>query len=409
MKNTPPTRSNVIVLKQMLNLIPRGMINRHALETGVEAKVRTITVLSQLSAMLFAQLSHAIGLNDVCDWMRLKSGVLARFGVTPPSKNGLSNANKDRNSEFAQKLFWSVLAHLQHASPDFAAGRKGKGLLRRFKVRIHAVDSTVIQLVANCMDWAKHRRRKAAAKMHLRLDLHSFLPSFAIVDTAGEHDNKRAREVCATIQPGEIVVFDKAYVDYEHLSDLDTRGVWWVTRAKDNMKFRVVTKNHTKGHENIIKDQVIALQGQHKGMKLRRVEAKVEIDGELRVMVFITNNTDWSPRSVCDLYRRRWDIEVFFKQVKQSLKLGSFLGHSANAVKWQIYTALLVYVLLRFMAHLSDWGHSFTRLFAVTRSALWERIDLLALLKSYGTASGQFKVIGALNTAWLPGFAPAKV
>lgn len=407
MNNTTPTRANVVVLKQMLNLIPRGMINRHALESGVEAKARSFSVVSHLSAMLFAQLSHAMGLNDVCDWLRLKSGVLARFGVTPPSKNGLSHANKDRNAEFAEKLFWSVLGHLQHASPGFAAGRKGKGLLRRFKVRIHAVDSTVIQLVANCMDWAKHRRRKEAAKMHLRLDLHSFLPSFAIVDTAGQHDNKRAREVCATILSGEIVVFDKAYVDFDHLSDLDARGVWWVTRAKDNMQFRVV-KNHSTGHENIIKDQIIALQGKHKGMKLRRVEAWVEVDGEWRVMVFITNNTEWSPRSVCDLYRRRWDIEVFFKQVKQSLKLGSFLGHSANAVRWQVYTALLVYVLLRFMAYLSEWGHSFTRLFAVTRSALWERIDLLALLKSYGTASGRFRVIGALNTAWLPGFAPIR-
>jgi Transposase DDE domain/Domain of unknown function (DUF4372) len=407
MKNTPPTRSNVIVLKQILNLIPRGMINRHALETGVEAKARSFSVLSHLSAMLFAQLSHAIGLNDVCDWLRLKASVLARFGVTPPSKNGLSNANMDRNSDFAEKLFWSVLGHLQHASPDFAAGRKGKGLLRRFKVKIHAVDSTVIQLVANCMDWAKHRRRKAAAKMHLRLDLHSFLPSFAIVDTAKQHDNKRAREVCANIAAGEIVVFDKAYVDFEHLFDLDHRGVWWVTRAKDNMVFRVV-KNHTKGHENIIKDQIIELKGRHKGMRLRRVEARLEVDGKWRTMVFITNNLAWSPRSVCDLYRRRWDIEVFFKQVKQSLKLGSFLGHSANAVRWQIFTALLVYVLLRFMAHLSDWGHGFTRLFTVTRSALWERIDLLALLKSYGTASGRLKVLGALNTAWLPGFAPAR-
>lgn len=407
MNKTTPTRSNVIVLKQILNLIPRGMINRHALETGVAAKARTFSVLSHLSAMLFAQLSHAIGLNDVCDWLRLKSGVLARFGVTPPSKNGLSNANMDRSSDFAEKLFWSVLGHLQHASPDFAAGRKGKGLLRRFKVKIHAVDSTVIQLVANCMDWAKHRRRKAAAKMHLRLDLHSFLPSFAIVDTAKQHDNKRAREVCANIAPGEIVVFDKAYVDFEHLFDLDHRGVWWVTRAKDNMVFRVI-KNHTKGHENIIKDQIIELKGRHKGMRLRRVEARVEVDGKWRTMVFITNNLAWSPRSVCDLYRRRWDIEVFFKQVKQSLKLGSFLGHSANAVRWQIFTALLVYVLLRFMAHLSDWGHGFTRLFTVTRSALWERIDLLALLKSYGTASGRLKVLGALNTAWLPGFEPAR-
>lgn len=408
MNKKTPTRANVVVLKQMLNLIPRGMINRHALATGVEAKARSFTVVSHLSAMLFAQFSHAMGLNDVCDWLRLKSAVLARFGVTPPSKNGLSNANKMRDAEFAEKLFWSVLGHLQHASPNFAAGRRGKGLLRRFKVRIHAVDSTVIQLVANCMDWAKHRRRKAAAKMHLRLDLHSFLPSFAIVDTAGQHDNKRAREVCANIASGEIVVFDKAYVDFEHLLDLDMRGVWWVTRSKDNMKFRVVKKHHTKGHENVIKDQIVSLQGRHKGMKLRRIEAMVEVDGKWRVMVFITNNTQWSPRSVCDLYRRRWDIEVFFKQVKQSLKLGSFLGHSANAVRWQVYTALLVYVLLRFMAHLSSWGHSFTRLFAVTRSALWERIDLLALLKSYGTASGRFKVIGALNTAWLPGFTPAK-
>jgi hypothetical protein len=397
----------VVVLKQILNLIPRGLINRHASETGVEAMARSFSVMSHLSAMLFAQLSHAIGLNDVCDWLRLKAPCLSRFGVTPPSKNGLSHANKERNADFAEKLFWSVLGHLQHASPGFAAGRKGKGLLRRFKVKVHAVDSTVIQLVANCMDWAKHRRRKAAAKMHLRLDLHSFLPSFAIVDTAGQHDNKRAREVCATIAPGEIVVFDKAYVDFDHLFDLNQRGVWWVTRAKDNMKFRVV-KNQTKGHENIIKDQIIALQGRHKGMRLRRVEAWVEVDGAWRVMVFISNNTEWSPRSVCDLYRRRWDIEVFFKQVKQSLKLGSFLGHSANAVRWQVYTALLVYVLLRFMAHLSNWGHSFTRLFAVTRSALWERLDLLALLKSYGTASGRFKVIGALNTAWLPGFAPVK-
>jgi hypothetical protein len=191
-----------------------------------------------------------------------------------------------RNAEFAEKLFWSVLGHLQHASPDFAAGRKGKGLLRRFKVRTHAVDSTVIQLVANCMDWAKHRRRKAAAKMHLRLDLHSFLPSFAIV------------------------VFDKAYVDFDHLTDLDERGVWWVTRAKDNMKYRAM-KNHPTRGENILKDQTIALQGRHKGMKLRRVEARVEVDGAWRVMVFITNNMEWCPGSVCDLYRRRWDIEVF--------------------------------------------------------------------------------------------------
>lgn len=405
MIQTTPTRANVVVLKQILNLIPRNLISRHARETGVDAKARTFSVASHLAAMLFAQLSHAIGLNDLCDWLRLKAAALSRFGVTPPARNTLSHANKQRDAAFVEKLFWSTLGHLQHASPDFAAGRKGKGLLRRFKVKIHAVDSTTMQLVANCMDWAKHRRRKAAAKMHLRLDLHSYLPSFAIVGTAKDNDNKRAREVCAGIADGEIVVFDKAYVDFAHLSDLDARGAQWVTRAKDNMKWRAV-KHLTKGKQNIIKDQLIALTGaKHKGMRMRRVEARVEVDGEWRVMVFITNNLEWSPQSVCDLYRRRWDIEVFFKQVKQSLRLTGFLGHSANAVRWQVYAALLVYVLLRYLAHLSGWNHSFTRLFAVTRSALWERLDLLALLKSHGTAPGRMRVIGALDQAWLPGFA----
>lgn len=382
------------------------MINRIAKEIGVEGKSRTFTPGCHLAAMLFAQLSRAIGLNDVCDWLRLKAPVLARFGVSPPSRNGLSTANRERDALFAEKLFWDLFGHLQHGCPSFASGRKGKGLLWRFKVKIHAVDSTVMQLVANCMDWAKHRRRKAAAKMHLRLDLHSFLPTFAIVDTAGEHDNKRARELCAGVLSGEIVIFDKAYVDCSHLTELDERGVFWVTRAKDNMRYKAL-KNLATGHEHIIKDQRVSLQGKHKGMIMRRVEAWVEVDGEWRVMVFLTNNFDWSPQSVCDLYRRRWDIEVFFKQVKQSLKLGSFLGHSANAVKWQVYTALMVYVLLRYMAHLSERGHSFTRLFAVVRSNVWERIDLLALLKSYGTASGRFCVLGALDQAWLPGFSPS--
>lgn len=362
--------------------------------------------------MLFAQLSHAISLNDVCDWLRLKAAALGRLDITPPSRNALSHANKVRSADFIETLFWSVLAHLQNIQPGFATGKKGKGLLRRFKVRIHAVDSTVMELVANCLDWAKHRSRKAAAKMHLRLDLHSFLPSFAIVDTAAHHDNKRAREICAGICAGEIVVFDKAYVDYEHLWDLDQRGVWWVSRAKENMAYRV-EKNLSLGVKGILKDELIALTGpEHEGMMMRRVEAYVEIEGEERLMVFITNNLAWSPRTACDLYKRRWDIEAFFKQVKQTLRLSNFLGHNANAVRWQVYTALLVYVLLRFQAFLSDWAHSFTRLFAVVRSAVWERLNLLELLKSYGTASGRIRFVGALNQAWqqlwLPEMAPPK-
>lgn len=410
---TQPARHHITVLGQLLKLIPRGIIDTAARETGVAAKARSYSVLSHLGTMLFAQLAHALSLNDVCDWLRLKARAIASFGLTPPSRNNLSNSNKARDATFAALVFWRTLDHLQRCDRSFGKQRPGggRGPLHRFKVPVHAVDSTVMELVANCMSWAKHRRRKAAAKLHLRLGLNGFLPTFAIVDTAGEHDSSRAREVCAGLQDGEVVVFDKAYVDFEHLHDLDARGVQWVTRAKDNLCWRSLRNLPVKKGGKVVRDQIVKLTGakwkKFKGWTFRRVEAWVEVDGQERLMVFISNNTQWSPASVCDLYRARWDIEVFFKQVKQTLKLGDFLGHSANAIRWQVWTALLVYVLLRYAAHLSRWGQSFTRLFAVVRAAMWERLDLQELLRSYGTAGGRFTLLGASHAAWLPGFAPA--
>ena len=272
---------------------------------------------------------------------------------------------------------------------------------------IHVVDSTTIQLVARCLDWAKHRRRKAAAKCHVRLNLQTFLPQFALVATAGEHDNLRAREVCAGVRAGEIVIFDKAYLDFAHLADLAMREVFWVTRAKDNLQCRVVRKlqDGTCGH--LLRDDLVVLTGEVKAdypVALRRVTALVEVDGELREMVFLTNNVTWSAQTIADLYRCRWSIEVFFKELKQTLQLADFLGHNANAVRWQVWTALLVYLLLRFCACLSQWGHSFTRLFALVRSALWQKLDLTSLLEGYGTAGGGGHFLGTPQQAYLPNF-----
>jgi len=299
-----------------------------------------------------------------------------------------------------------VLGHLQTLQPAFARGNRGKGVARRFRRVIHVVDSTTIQLVASCMDWAKHRRRKAAAKCHLRLDLHSFLPRFAIIDTAKENDAKRSRELCAAIRPGEIVVFDKAYVDFAHLFDLLRRGVFWVSRAKDNMAYEVLKTLPVAGR--ILRDEIISLRNPTAFADypdvMRRITALVQIDGTEVEMVFLTNNMEWSPASVADLYRCRWSIEAFFKQIKQTLQLADFLGHSANAVRWQIWTALLVYVLLRFLAFVHGWHHSFTRLFTLVRSALWRRWDLPSLLKSYGTASGAFRFIPTPQQPWFNGF-----
>jgi hypothetical protein len=137
----------------------------------------------------------------------------------------------------------------------------------------------------------------------------------------------------------------------------------------------------------------------------RRVVARVEVDGQLVEMTFLSNHLEWSAGSISDLYKCRWGIEVFFKQIKQVLQLCDFLGHSKNAIQWQVWIALLTYILLRFLAYASQWAHSFTRLFTVVRSVLWSRYDLLALLKSYGTAGGAFRILSAPQQAYLPGFA----
>ncbi len=401
-----PSRSKLSVLRQLCNWIPAHLVPKLARATGVEGQSRTFSPWSHVVSLLAAQLTHAIGLNDICDALHLHSGPLSGIrGATPPSRNNLSHANKVRDAALAEQLFWSVLEHLQSLKPGFARGAPFR-LARRFKRTIHVVDSTTIELVVACMDWAKHRRRKAAAKCHLRLDLQSFLPRFAIIDTARDHDAKRARELCAGIGAGEIVVFDKGYVDLEHLWDLQQRGIFWVTRAKESLSYRRVKKMPKSKDPRILRDERIQLKGfyshQDYPKALRRIVAQVEVDGKEMQMVFLTNNLEWSAGTIADLYRCRWQIEVFFKQIKQTLQLSDFLGQSANAVRWQIWMALLLYVLLRFAGWINQWAHSFTRLFAVVRSVLWERWDLTSLLRFYGTAGGSFRYLGQPEQAFLP-------
>jgi hypothetical protein len=371
---------------------------------------RSFSAWSHVVSMLFAQLTHAIGLNDVCDALRLHSGPLSALrGATAPSRNNLSHANKRRDAALAEGLFWAVLEHLQKISPGFAAGGRGKGLARRFRRVIHVVDSSTIALIASCIDWAQHRRRKAAAKLHVRLDLHSLLPRFVLVESAKAADSIRAAEVCAGVKPGEIIIFDRAYVDFIHLGVLNEDGVFWVTRTKESLCFRVVKRLPKATDKRVLSDELVVLKNKdsraHYPQSMRRVRALVEVDGKEREMEFLTNNLQWSARSVADLYRCRWQIEVFFKQIKQSLQLCDFLGNSANAVRWQVWTALLLYVLMRFLSVISRWNHSFTRLFTLLRAALWRKIDLWDLLRFCGIAGGHFRYLATPQDAYFPGFA----
>lgn len=403
-----PASSKLNLLRQICNLIPEFLVPQLARETGVDQKVRTFSAWSHVVSLLFAQLTHSIGLNDVCDALRLHSGPLSSLrGATAPTRNNLSHANKVRSADLAEKLFWAVFEHLGDLSPGFVSGPAGKRFVRKFKRTIHLVDSTTIPLVAACMDWAQHRRRKAAAKCHLRLDLQSFLPRFAIIDVARHNDAKRARELCAAIKPGEIVIFDRGYVDFAHLADLCMREVFWVTRAKDSLCCRVQHRYQRGAVGKILSDDLVELTARPSRKAypelLRRIVALVEVDGREVTMVFLSNNLAWSAASIVELYGCRWQIEVFFKQIKQTLQLADFLGTSANAVRWQVWTALLVYLLLRYLAFVTQWAHSFSRLFTLVRATLWQKWNVWDLLRRYGTAEGHFRYLAQPEQAYFVG------
>jgi hypothetical protein len=405
-----PTRAKYAILQQMCQLIPAHLVPKLARESGVDKRARTFSPWSHVLALLYAQLAHAISLNDVCDALRNHGAKLFSIRrATAPRRNTLSHANRNRDANMAERLFWEMLDHLAQQCPKFA-GQTYKGMPRRFKRAIRVVDSSTIKLVANCIDWARHQRRKAAAKLHLQLDLQSFLPRFAIVDTARRSDPSHARELCANLAEGEIVVFDKAYVDFVHLSDLDARGVSWVTRAKTNMDYRYVKQRPKAPSPAIVRDDLIRLTGRRTREKyrplLRRVVARVEVDGKETELTFITNNLEWAASSIADLYKSRWAIEVFFKELKQTVQLCDFIGHNKNAILWQVWIALLLHLLLRYLSFVHDWSHSFLRLSCVLRSAIWDQFALVALLKSCGTAGGVLAIAAVPSQAYFPGFAP---
>jgi hypothetical protein len=385
-----PTRHKFTILKQVMDHIPAYEVSKQARKCGIDSQSRAITPWSHVTSLVYAQIAHSFGLNDVCDTLANHSAALASIrGAVAPSRNGLSHANRTRSADMAEGLFWNTLAMCQKKHPGFGIGREYCGFPRRFKRIINVVDSTTIRLVANCLDWAKHRRRKAAAKCHMGLDLQSFLPRFARVKSAGTHDSTEAKELCAAIRSGEIVVFDKAYVDFEHLQHLTARGIFWVTRAKKNMAYTIVCRNPCSGE--IIRDVFVRLKGNvshnsYPGL-IRMITARVRVNDKNVLMTFLSNNEQWAASSICDLYKGRWGVEVFFKEMKQTLQLSDFLGHNENAVRWQIWTALLTYVILRYISYRGKWKGGFPRLFTMIRGVLWNRFDLWALLARFcGTA-----------------------
>ena len=405
---TRPAKTAYTILSQIVQWIPAGLPDKLAREAG--ADIRKFSCTSHVLALLYGHLTRASSLNEICDACRLHETELKRIRVaTAPKRNTFSNANRTRNPQIAEDLYWSVFKHLQDICPSFTQYDKHKGFIHRLKRDIFAIDSSTLQLSLDCIDWARHRRKKAAAKTHMSINVGSMLPAFAVVEDAAHHDSKQAATLCATLKDGDVVLADRAYVDLAFLSDLTRRGIFFVLREKKNMVFTIIEEcDHSD--PRILSDQTVRMSHKGSGGKypdtLRRVTAVVEVDGKDMEMVFITNNFDWSPRTVAELYRARWSIEIFFKELKQTIQLSDFVGYNEKAVKWQVWIGLLAHLLLRFLKHVSKWKLSFSRLVGTIRSAIWMKLDLLGTLRFYGTAGGPKRPVIVEKQLYFQGFEP---
>ena len=401
-----PARTAYTTLRQIVQWIPEGLIDRLAWEEG--ADIRKFSAFSHVLALLYGHISGASSLNEICDAFRLHEPEVNRIrGAVSPKRNTFSNANRTRNPDIAEKCYWAVFNHLQTICPAFTQYKQHKGFIHRVKRDIFAIDSTTLQLSLDCIDWAKHRRKKAAAKTHMTLNVGNMLPSFACVDDAAHHDSQYLDVLCAALKDGDVLLADRAYVDLGFLNSLSKRGVFFVLREKKNMVYEVL-KERTHKDPRILSDQTVCMFNTKSADLypdvLRRVTAIVEVDGRDMEMTFITNNVAWSPRTVAGLYKARWAIETFFKELKQTLQLKDFVGYNEKAVKWQVWTGLLTHLLLRFLKHISKWALSFSRLAGIVKSAVWMKVGLLDALQTYGTAGGPKRPVIVEKQLYFQGF-----
>jgi hypothetical protein len=360
------------MFSQLLKLFPRTEFQALVTRTHAERHARGFTCWGQLVAMLFCQLGRAHSLREICGGLRSSEGKLKHLGITAPNRSTLAYANEHRPWQLYRAVFQELLARCQSAVP---VRRKF-----RFKNKLVSLDSTVIDLCATLFDWAKFRRTKGAVKLHCLLDHDGYLPSVVVVTEGKRHDVRVARTL--RFDPGTIVVMDRGYNDYAWFGQLTTDDVFFVTRLKDGAIHEVVETRRVPERSAVLRDEVIALTGVDADTKCPHRLRRVEVDNPEKgdTLVFLTNHLAFGATTIAAIYKDRWQIELFFKALKQNLKIKTFVGTSANALKVQVWTALIAMLLLKYLQLRSRFAWSLSNLVALLRMNLFTHRDLWAWL-----------------------------
>ena len=355
------------IFSQLLQLFPRLEFQSAVTATKAERHMRGFTSWGQFVSMLFCQLGRAHSLREITNGLRSCEGKLKHLGISAPNRSTLAYANEHRPWELYQKVFFNLL--------ETCRGQvKGKKPFR-FKNKLVSLDATIIDVCLSMYDWAKYRRTKGAVKLHLVLDHDGYLPSFGVVTDGKCHEVKVAHTL--RFESGTIVVDDRGYNDYKLFAKWTEQGVFFVTRMKNNAVYIVTETREIPKNRSILGDEIIRFTGaaaEKCPYPLRKVTYyNTERD---ETFVYLTNHFTLGATTIVAIYKDRWQIELFFKALKQNLKIKTFVGTSANAVKIQIWTALIVMLILRYLQLKATFGWSLSNLVALLRMNLFAYRDL---------------------------------
>jgi len=360
------------ILSQILKFVPRHEFETLAKQHHSGRAFRTASRWSQFVTLAMAQLSGRSSLRDIVDNVSAQAHRLYHMGSAQLSRSNLSRINEGKPYELYEALFGKLLKRCQPIAPghDF-----------KFSNPLYSLDASTIDLCLSMFPWADFRTTKGAIKLHVGLNHEGYLPEFVTVTEGKDHDVTVGRTLA--FPKGSIVAVDKGYNDYAWYKQLTDKGIFFVTRLKSNAKYRVIERHEVLKSKGLICDQTIEFTGLQTAKKcpvrLRRIGYRDAVTGKR--YVFLTNNFKLSARTIANIYKARWQVELFFKWIKQNLKIKSFLGTSKNAVMTQIWIALCVYLLLAFITFQSKLKKGMQEILRLLQMNLFEKRDLMALLK----------------------------
>ena len=360
--------TKVTLFSQIISKLDKSIFKRLVFEKQTDKYQKGFNSWTHLVSMLFCQFAKSQSVRDISNGLRSATGNLNHLGIDQaPSKSSLSYQNKRRDYSLFRQYYYKLYEHLGQQA-------KFKQVKFRIKSKIFLLDASTISLCLSLFDWAKYKTAKGAVKMHTLLDYDGNLPVYVNITDGKTADNKGATDL--PLIKGSVIVADRFYNDFNLLNIWDSNGVFFVIRHKENLQYRVVKEMDLPAnrHQHILKDEIIELKNTKYPKRLRRVA--VWNEEKQFVVEIITNQMTWTANTVSELYKSRWQIEIFFREIKQLLHIKSFIGTSENAVMIQIWTALITILILKALKAMAKYGWHLSNLVAFIRLNLFVKIDL---------------------------------